>query len=52
MKFVLGIANFDKNYSFSNNINQKKINSILKLAYNLRFREIDTANNYLQANTI
>ena len=52
MKFVLGIANFDKNYSFSNNINQKKINSILKLAYNLRFREIDTANNYLQANKI
>ena len=52
MKFVLGIANFDRNYSFSNNINQRKINSILKLAYKLRFREIDTANNYLQANKI
>ena len=46
MKFVLGIANFDRNYSFSNNINQRKINSILKLANSLRFREIDTANNY------
>lgn len=52
MKFVLGIANFDRNYSFSNNINQKKINSILKLANSLRFREIDTANNYSQANKI
>ena len=52
MKFVLGIANFDRNYSFSNNINQRKINSILKLANSLRFREIDTANNYSQANKI
>lgn len=52
MKFVLGIANFDRNYSFSNNINQRKINSILKLANNLKFREIDTANNYSQANKI
>lgn len=52
MKFVLGIANFDRNYSFSNNINQRKINSILKLANYLKFREIDTANNYSQANKI
>lgn len=52
MKFVLGIANFDKNYSISNNINQRNINSILKLAYNLKLREIDTANSYLEANKI
>lgn len=52
MKFILGIANFDKNYNFSNSINQRNINSILRLAYKFKFREIDTANSYLEANKI
>ena len=52
MKFVLGIANFDQKYSFSNYINKKKINLILKRAYLLKIKEIDTANNYSQSNKI
>ena len=46
MKLVLGIANFNKKYGFLNSINKKKINLILKTAYSLKFKEIDTANNY------
>ena len=52
MKFVLGIANFDKNYSFLNKINKRKINLILKTAYSSKFEEIDTANSYLKSNKI
>ena len=52
MKLVLGIANFNKNYGFLNSINKKKINLILKTAYLLKFKEIDTANNYSQSNKI
>ena len=52
MKLVLGIANFNKKYGFLNSINKKKINLILKTAYLLKFKEIDTANNYSQSNKI
>ena len=52
MKFVLGIANFDKKYSFLNKINKRKINLILKTAYLFKFKEIDTANSYSQSNKI
>ena len=52
MKFVLGIANFDKKYSFLKKINKRKINLILKTAYLFKFKEIDTANSYSQSNKI
>lgn len=52
MRFILGIANFNKKYGFANKINHKKINLILKKACNLKIKEIDTANNYFKPNKI
>mgnify|MGYP001996496557 CR=1 FL=1 len=50
MRFILGIANFNKKYGYANKINNNKINLILKKAFNLNIKEIDTANNYITSN--
>jgi len=50
MKFILGIANFNKKYGYANKINYNKINLILKKAIFLKIKEIDTANNYKTSN--
>ncbi|MAO32309.1 MAG: hypothetical protein CL824_02280 [Crocinitomicaceae bacterium] len=52
MRFVLGIANFNKNYGFANKINSKNINLILKEAKKFKVKEIDTANIYKKSNKI
>ena len=52
MKFVLGIANFDRRYGLVNQLKKKDISSILNNVKKKGINEIDTAINYRKSNQI